>query len=239
MKKPIVVNYFQKYMEKILLSRLINHGLCHSSLKDPYEVVKHMMCTQAQDFNQHQWAIASRVAGSCTFQDIEKAYNQGKIVKTWTQRGTIHCVAAEDAWWVVKLCASKTLKGFKKRRDYLGISDELCDKALTSIQKMLSGRKILTRKEIIHNLTEAWIDMQTGRGYHLLCYAASLGIVVQWPIKNKDHAFVLVKDRIPQVKQLTEEESLKELTLRYFISHGLATVKDFARWSGLWITQIK
>ncbi len=45
-----------------------------------------------------------------------------------------------------------TLSGFKRRRDFLGISDEIAQKSLQLIQEMLAGNKALTREEISNNL---------------------------------------------------------------------------------------
>lgn len=76
MKKTCVTNYNLKFMEQILFSRLHNQGLWESSHMTPYEVIKHMMCIQSQDFNQHLRAIASRIGEVATCKDIEQAYNQ-------------------------------------------------------------------------------------------------------------------------------------------------------------------
>ncbi len=43
----------------------------------------------------------------------------------------------EYVHWMLDLCASKTLPGFKKRREFLGISDKHAEKALVIIEKSL------------------------------------------------------------------------------------------------------
>jgi hypothetical protein len=60
-------------------------------------------------------------------------------------RGTLHYIAPENAHWMLDLCASKTLAGFAKRREFLGISDAHAEKALSIMQKALKGGKSLTR----------------------------------------------------------------------------------------------
>src|SRR5207244_6962787 len=42
-----------------------------------------------------------------------------------------------------------------------------------------------------------------------------------------------LEERAPKAKVLDREEALRELTLRYFQSHGPAQARDFAWWSGL------
>src|SRR5207342_719141 len=39
--------------------------------------------------------------------------------------------------------------------------------------------------------------------------------------------------RAPRARRLARDEALVELTRRYFSSHGPATARDFAWWSGL------
>lgn len=198
-----------------------------------------MTCLQSQDFKQSKRAIASRISPSCTEEDIHQAYNDGRIVRTRTQRGTIHTVATEDAGRIVKLCAAKTLSGFKKRRAYLWISEETAELALDTLRKVLRGNKALTRNQIAQYFGEAGIAMQTGWNYHLLCYAGSLGLIVQWPIIDGEPAFVLYDEHAKTKKNFTDLDAIRELSLRYFSSHGPATIEDFARWSGLGKTEIK
>ena len=44
---------------------------------------------------------------------------------------------------------------------------------------------------------------------------------------------------MPRTKGLTRDEALAEITRRYFVSHGPATVQDFVWWSGLTTTDAK
>lgn len=163
-------------MDTILARRLHNQLLTRPA-SSPYEVVQHMMCIQSQDLTQAKRAIASRC--TCSEQDVIDAFNSGKIVRTWTQRGTIHTVASEDAGRMVRLCASKTLSGFKKRREFLRISDEIAELALDTLRRVLKDGKALTRDQIAQHFSEAGIAIQSGWNYHLLCYAGSLGLIVQ------------------------------------------------------------
>lgn len=191
---------------------------------------------QSQDRNQHLRAIASRAW--CSQEDILQAYNEGKIVRTRTQRGTIHVTSAEDARWMTTLCGSKTLTSFARRRQSLGITDDQSEKALTLLQNYLAdGPKI--RKDIISYRQSHGIAEGMNHGYHLLCYAGTLGLIVQWPIIDGEQAFVLSKQWIKNPKIYSKEESLRELCLRYFTSHGPATLEDLQRWSGLWKTLLK
>lgn len=82
--------------------------------------------------------IGSRVPDS-TKDTIKQALAKGTIVRTRPMRGTLHYMAPEHVHWMLDLCASKTLTGFAKRREFLGISDAHAEKAITIMQKALKG----------------------------------------------------------------------------------------------------
>src|SRR5262245_50198713 len=58
-------------------------------------------------------------------------------------------------------------------------------------------------------------------------------------MRGKQHAYALLDERVPPASMRTREEALAELTRRFFTSHGPATVKDFAWWSGLSTTDVR
>jgi hypothetical protein len=58
------------------------------------------------------------------------------------------------------------------------------------------------------------------------------GVICFGPTSGKEQCLVLVDEWVNSRKP-ERDEALYELAARYFCSHGPATVKDFARWSGL------
>lgn len=224
-------------MKHIRLERLSQQLLSNHTYHIPDQVVSHMLCMQSQDRNQHLRAIASRAW--CTKDDVLQSYNDGQIVRTWTQRGTIHVVNAKDAQWITKLCATKTLSSFTKRKEYLGINDHQYDLALWYLQEYLASWPKL-RKDIGLYLEQSGMSLESGWLYNILCYAGSSGLVVQWPIIDGQQAFVLTSQWIQNEKKFDSDmEAVRELCLRYFTSHGPATIEDLQRWSGLGKTIIK
>jgi hypothetical protein len=49
----------------------------------------------------------------------------------------------------------------------------------------------------------------------------------------------LLDERAPQTRRLEREESLAELSIRYFVSRGPATLEDYIWWSGLSLPDAK
>jgi hypothetical protein len=64
-------------------------------------------------------------------------------------------------------------------------------------------------------------------------------VVCSGPRRGKQFTYALLDERAPQAKSLPYDEALAELTQRYFIGHGPATLEDFAWWSGLTKAQVR
>lgn len=110
----------------ILSDRLHRQLISHHPHDRVEQVVQHMLCIQSQDITQSRRAIASRMPQPDCIDQITQAYQQGLIVRTWTQRGTIHAICSSDVKWMLDLCASQTLSGFARRRQSLSMSDQVC-----------------------------------------------------------------------------------------------------------------
>lgn len=221
-----------KTLLQIISHRLASHWLVSGVFKTPYDVVQHMGAMQAQDIPQATRAVWSRIAGSSK-STIKKALSDGSIVRTRPMRGTLHYLAPERVHWMLDLCASKTLSGFAKRREFLGITDVYAQQALELMSKALRWWKCLTRTQMGQMLQDGWIPMQTQRVYHLACYAATRKLICFGPPTDKEETFVLLDERIPNRPTLTHEAQLAELARMYIAGHGPATTDDLARWTGL------
>jgi hypothetical protein len=65
------------------------------------------------------------------------------------------------------------------------------------------------------------------------------GIVVSGPRRGKQFTYALLEERAPSARTLPRDEALTELAKRYFTSHGPATLRDYAWWSGLTVRDAK
>ena len=91
----------------IISLRLHNLRLTNSDIKDPGALAAWLCGIQAQDYSQVKWAIGCRLPGY-TITDIEKAFSQQKIIRTWLMRGTIHVVSPGDIHWLNGLSVAVT-----------------------------------------------------------------------------------------------------------------------------------
>ncbi|MDP9020750.1 MAG: winged helix DNA-binding domain-containing protein [Actinomycetota bacterium] len=67
----------------------------------------------------------------------------------------------------------------------------------------------------------------------MLWHLAQTGTLCFGPASGGKQQVVLVDEWIPDHRRLKREEALGELALRYFLSHGPATVRDLRRWGHL------
>ena len=225
-------------MDKIITLRLASHGLIGWWFSSVESAVRHMGCIQSQDIGQATRCVGSRIPWS-TKQDVRQALTDGKIIRTRPMRGTLHYMAPENVHRMLDLCASKTLTGFAKRREFLWISDKHAEQALDIIDSALRGGKSLTRTQLGQSLQDWWIPMQAQRIYHLTCYAATRKLICFGPPMDKEETFVLLDERVDKPLKLNYDEQLAALATMYIRGHGPVTVDDLARWCGLGKTVCK
>ncbi len=222
----------------IARQRLVNQRIDGEKFEKPEEVVRWLGAMQAQDYPQALWAIGLRLQ-SATVADVERAISDGKIVRTWPMRGTLHFVPPEDARWMLKLSASRILARDGRRLEQLGLDRGILERCKELFYEALKGNRRLSRPEMMQLLEEAGISTEKQRGYHILWYLSQDALVCPGPMQGKQQTFVLLDEWVPDSRELTREESLAELARRYYASHGPATVHDFAWWAGLTVTEAR
>jgi len=81
-------------------------------------------------------------------------------------------------------------------------------------------------------------DGELRMGY-IMMHAELDGVVCSGARRGKQFTYTLLDERAPHAKPLERDAALAELARRYFLSRGPATVQDFAKWSGLTITDAR
>ncbi|MEJ6548160.1 winged helix DNA-binding domain-containing protein [Corynebacterium sp. USCH3] len=200
-----------------------------------HAVAGHMLATQAQNLTAGVAALALR-AGLPETTEADLA--ESGVVRSWSQRGTHHFLAAEEVRWVTLLCAPRVQAASAKRRGQLGLTDDdvdTCREALYSAVRQ-AGTPV-SRSEAYRIFAAAGVDPDGGRGPHMLRHFGGEGVLVQG-LRSTDGAraedtFVLHDEVVPRPRDLSGDDALRELAVRYYRSRGPATVKDLAWWSGL------
>jgi hypothetical protein len=222
----------------IALQRLHAQRIAHSEFQDPGEVVSWLGALQAQDYASGEWTIGVRLPDA-TQATIERAIADKTIVRTWALRGTLHIVNSADVKWLLTLVAPTLLARFASFHRQLELDEVTMAKSYEVITKTLQDGMQLTRKELIAALEDAGIQMAGQRGANLINRAGYEGLICLGPRRGKQETYTLLDEWLPQAKTMARDDALAELALRYFTSHGPATVHDFAWWTGLSVTDAK
>ncbi|WP_054941236.1 winged helix DNA-binding domain-containing protein [Paenibacillus ihuae] len=218
--------------------RLLNQYIISSANLEPGQVVRALGALQAQDYMQAAWAIGLRTPAA-GLAGVEQAIAGRHLLLTWSLRGTLHFAPPEDVKWMIQLSAPRLLRQAGRRLAQLELDDKILGRCRKIIYQALKGGKCLTRLELLNLLEDQGISTAGQRGYHILWHSAYNGLICFGPIAGKQQTFVLLDEWVPLSRELSYEESLAELALRYFTTRGPATVHDFAWWAGLTVTEAR
>jgi hypothetical protein len=222
---------------EIIKLRLFNQQLAEKKFTKPQELVSWMGAIQAQDYAMAKWAIGLRLPG-LNDAIIEKAFNEGKILRTHVLRPTWHFVTPQDIRWMLDLTAPRILSSLAHNDRHLSLDKKVIKKCNDVLAKALEGGKQLTRDEVRTVLQRAKIDTSELRFLHLLEHAELDRVIISGEKREKQFTYALFDERA-SAKTIGPDEALAELTKRFFTSRGPATIYDFAWWSGLSVTDAK
>lgn len=212
--------------------RLWNQQIESSSFTSVKDLVGWMGAMQAQDYAMAKWAVGTRVPGA-TEAIVEQALHNGDILRTHVLRPTWHFVRPEDIRWMLALSAPQIMTSMRSRDRELGLDDALYKKTNRALEKMMTGQQHLTREEIMERLKKAKLATDSNQAWHIIVRAEIAGILCSGHPDAKNQTYTLLEERVPPQPEISREDALARLARLYFNSHGPATVKDFAWWSGL------
>jgi hypothetical protein len=218
--------------------RLASQGLLGPGLGSAEDAVRWMTATQAQDLQAALWAIGVRVPGA-GLTDVRAAVHSGSVVRSWPMRGTLHFVAPEDLHWMLGLTTerlSRVVAGRHRELDITWADIEKCRDV--ALERIAAGGPV-SRTEVFEVFEAAGQPTTGQRGIHILGMLCRHAWLVQGPLAGNQQLLVAFDDWIPVSRGLEQQEAIAEFMLRYFRSHGPATVRDFAWWTQIPLTDVR
>ncbi len=216
----------------LLTTRLRRQRLIDSPCRGPEEVVSWLGAVQAQDYAGAAWALALRAPG-VTLADVDAAMAAGTILRTHVLRPTWHFVAPADIRWMLALTAPRVHALMRTYDARLELDAKVYGRARTLFTRALERGHPRTRGELAEALRRGGIEAAGQRLAHLVMHAELEGDICSGPRRGAQFTYGLLAERAPGAALLPRDEALAALAQRYFRSHGPATVRDFAWWSGL------
>ncbi|MDQ3722957.1 MAG: winged helix DNA-binding domain-containing protein, partial [Actinomycetota bacterium] len=200
----------------------------------PTEAVAWSGAVQAQEYAEALWSLGMRVR-DVTASDIGAACDRGEILRTHALRPTWHFVAAADLRWLLRLTGPRVLAKNAGRFRELGLDDATLRRCDDVLARTLADGDPRTRRELAAALEAAGVDIAGQRIAHIVFHAELEGLIASGPRRAKQHTYLLLDGRVPAAPPRARVDDVAELVRRYFRSHGPATLRDFAWWSGLTI----
>ncbi len=218
--------------------RLINQQIIHTQFSTPKEIVGWLGAIQAQDYPMAKWAVGLRL-GNASDEMVEKALDNGNIIRTHILRPTWHFVSADDIHWMLSISGQRLNTVLGTYHKQLELNDAVFNKCFAIIERHLRDNNHLTREEIMIELGKEGILTNNYRSIHIMYKAEANGIVCSGAKRGNQLTYALLEERVPKRGTMSKEEALITLAKRYFASHGPATLQDFVWWSGFTVGEAK
>jgi hypothetical protein len=218
---------------EVVRRRLAGTFLSSPSDRTPAEIVRVLGAVQSQDYPGAKWALGQRTTRA-TDAEIERAFDEGQILRTHVLRPTWHFVAPRDIRWMLDLTGPRVraLMGSYDRK--LELDAKLFKRTNDIIAESLEGGQSLMRQELARIIERRKIGVSPSQRLgHIMMRAELDGLVCSGPRRGKQQTYALIAERAPNAVTLDRDEALLELARRYFTTRGPASVHDFSWWSGL------
>jgi len=213
--------------------RLRNQLVTRAGLRRPADVVGWFGAIQAQEYAVAKWAIALRMRDGASETEIERAFEEGRILRTHVMRPTWHFVTPADIRWLLALTAPRVHRILSPYNRRLELDARTFARGTGVIERALRDRQYLTRTELGDRLRRVGLPLAGQRLAHLVMHAELEGVICSGPRRGRQFTYALIAERAPGTPRLSRDEALATLSRRFFRSHGPATVRDFVWWSGL------
>jgi hypothetical protein len=218
-------------VNNLIRRRLANQRLSRSSFRTPTDVVAWLGAMQSQDYPGAKWAIGLRAPVSDA--DVDRACDEGAIIRTHILRQTWHFIAREDIRWMLALSGPRVNAISAHYYRKMELDDRTFRRSRDVFERVLRDGRYLTRPELGVALGRAGITASGTRLAFLTMRAELDAVICSGPRRGKQLTYALLEERVPPARAIDRDAALADLARRYFTSHGPATLKDYVWWSGL------
>jgi len=212
--------------------RLVNQRFYSPAYEHPGEVVVWLGAIQGQDYAGAKWSIGLRQPGSSDA-SVEQAIEDGRLLRIWAMRGTLHFVADKDAHWLLRLLAPRIIARNARRYGQLELDEATLAKSNELLAAALDHGEQLNRDALREVLEDAGISTEGQRMVYMLQRAVLERLICQGTAPKNKPIFRRLPPPEDSDRLADRYEALGELAARYFTSRGPAMLEDFVWWSGL------
>jgi hypothetical protein len=198
------------------------------------DVVRRLCGVQAQVASSAELAIRVRRASSRSG-EVARALSDGRLIKTWAMRGTIHLLTPKDAGALLSLMASGRSWELPSWERYFGMTTKHWDALRPAAREALEGKN-LTREELIAaivarpGLGHLGDALRSGWGT-LLKPLAWQGDLCFGPNRGSRVTFMRPEAASTRWAGVLEPDEAAALVIvAYLRAYGPATMANFRNW---------
>ena len=203
------------------------------------DVVGRLCGVQTQVASSAELAIRVRRETSSRG-EVARALRDGRLIKTWAMRGTLHLLKAEDAGTFLSLVASGRSWERPSWQRYFGVTPKQMEMLRKAVRAALESGP-LTRDELVtaivarRGLRHIGEELRSGWGT-LLKPVAWHGDLCFGPTQGSRVTFMRPDDASSRWSGLPDpDEAAAVAIVAYFRSYGPATIDAFGNWlAGGW-----
>ncbi len=196
---------------------------------------------QAQVLGAAQLQLWARVE-DLTMAEIEEAlWQERKLVKIWSLRGTLHLIPSEEYYLHINALKNWALQREQKLLIKYGLNYEESLKLVATWVEMLADGP-LTRRELAERIGatygpewQSWVKHNWGG---IIKQAMIMGLTCFGPNRGAETTFALGDSWLSNPPTLIEKEAQDTLLRRYLRRYGPATPTDFAFWTGTSVREV-
>ena len=168
--------------------RLHTQRLAGPRFESPEEAVSWLGAVQSQDFGPAKWSVGQRTAG-VTDADLDRAFNEGSILRTHVLRPTWHFVHSADIRWLLEVTGPRVQVLNSHMYRQVGLDETELTRCIKLLTDALRGGNHLTRKEIKVLLEKAGIETEGFRTAYILMNAELNQVICSGPLHGKQHTY--------------------------------------------------
>jgi len=198
------------------------------------EVVRRLCGVQAQVASSAELAVRVRRTTSKAG-DVTRALRDGRLIKTWAMRGTLHLLTPEDAGAFLSLMAAGRQWERPSWQRFFGVTPTQLEGLRAAVREALDG-KVLTREELIaaviakRGFDHVGDALRSGWGT-LLKPLAWQGDLCFGPNQGNRVTFMLPESASSRWAGVPEPDQAAPIAMAaYLRSYGPATVRGFSNW---------
>lgn len=223
--------------------RLHRHHLAAHQPASLTMICQNVCGIQAQVMSSAEMAIWAR--GHHHKQtDIQSAlWNERSLVKTSCMRQTLHLLQTSDFLLYINALKRSRLAALHQIMSRFGITPKEAEAMTAAIVAALADGP-QTQPELIQQILpevgkklKAYIKA----AWSIQIFRAALveGLICYGPPRGSKSTFIRVDQWLPPQKEIPETEAKRTLLRRYLRAYGPATARDFSRWSGISMAEVK